>query len=218
MKHIKTFKKFEAVIVPYDFDPAFEEIKSLPIITKEDLERVLAPMDVEFVDVEYFKSKLQTKKEIELVPEEMKTMLGGIRFAAHNVYTDKMYVCVIWNEFLDAVNSTRGKDQLFAFLREVLRHESIHKQQAAKRPNITIRNLENSPMAPEKYFGSTDETMAYAQSFVDQCRQRGMTDEEIIDHLRGGKPNVSWIENIYKRMKPEVLKRFQKYVYEYVAK
>jgi len=130
MKHLKPFKLFEAVIEPYDFDPAFDELKSLPVITIEDLERVLAPMDVEFVDVEYFKSKLQTKKEIELVPENMPPMLGGIRFAAHNVYTDKMYVCVIWPQFLRDINDQRGRGQLFAFLREVLRHESVHKQQA----------------------------------------------------------------------------------------
>jgi len=217
MKYIKSFKVFEAVIKPYDFDPAIDELKSLPEITKEDLERILVPMNVEFVDVDYFKSKLQTKKEIELVPENMPPMLGGIRFAAHNVYTDKMYVCVLWNEFLNAVNDKDGKEQLFAFLREVLRHESIHQQQANKRPNITVRNLENSPNVPDKYFGSTDETMAYAQSFVDQCHQRGMSNEDIIEHLRGAKQPVSWIENIYKRMTPDVLKRFKKYVYQYVT-
>lgn len=217
MKYIKSFKVFEAVIKPYDFDPAIEELKSLPEITKEDLERILVPMNVEFVDVEYFKSKLQTKKEIELVPENMRPLLGGIRFAAHNIYTDKMYVCVLWNEFLNAVNDKDGKDRLFAFLREVLRHESIHQQQANKRPNITIRNLENSPNVPDKYFGSTDETMAYAQSFVDQCHQRGMSNEDIVEHLRGGKPAVSWIENIYSKMTPDVLKRFKKYVYQYVT-
>ena len=32
MKHIKTFKLFEAAIEPYDFDPAFAELKSLPSI------------------------------------------------------------------------------------------------------------------------------------------------------------------------------------------
>ena len=217
MKHLKPFKLFEAVIEPYDFDPAFDELKSLPVITIEDLERILAPMDVEFVDVEYFKSKLQTQKEIELVPENMPPMLGGIRFAAHNVYTDKMYVCVIWPQFLRDINDQRGREQLFAFLREVLRHESVHKQQAERRPEVTIRNLENSPKVPAKYFGSTDEIMAYALSFVDQCRQRGMSDEDIIDHLRGGKPKVSWIENIYSKLDPKVLKRFKKYAYEYVA-
>jgi hypothetical protein len=39
MKYIKSFKVFEAVIKPYDFDIAIEELKSLPEITKEELER-----------------------------------------------------------------------------------------------------------------------------------------------------------------------------------
>jgi len=100
MKRLKSFRLFEAVIEPYDFDPAFAELKALSRIEKEDLERVLAPMDVELVD---------------------------------------------------------------------------------------------------------------------QCRQRGMSDDDIIEHLRGGKPQVSWIEKIYSSLDTKVLKRFKKYVYEYVS-
>ena len=110
---------------------------------------------------------------------------------------------------------TLNKEKVIDFLREILRHESIHKQQGEKR-DVVIRNLENSPMKPQEYFGSTDEIMAYAQSFIDQCKQRRMTDEQIIDVIRGGR-KVSWVQNVYSQMDPKVKNRFDKYVYQYLT-
>lgn len=214
MKHIKGYKVFEAVIKPYDFTEAFKELRSLGKVTMDDLNRIFNPLDVEFVDVDYFKSKLQTKKEIELVPVNMPHIKPGLRFAAHNVYTNKMYVCIVEDQFLKNFNY-RDKDQLIELLEEILRHESIHKQQAEKRPGVTLRNLENSPLKPKSYFSSTDEIMAYADSFITQCRNKGLSDDKILDLLRTGK-KVSWVQNVYQNMDPDVQKRFKKYVYQYI--
>lgn len=214
MKHIKSYKVFEAVIKPHDFTGLFKELRSLSEVTMDDLNRIFNPLDVEFVDVDYFKSKLQTKKEIELVPVNMPHIKPGLRFAAHNVYTNKMYVCIVEDQFLKNFNS-RDKDQLIELLEEILRHESIHKQQAEKRPGVTLRNLENSPLKPKSYFSSTDEIMAYADSFITQCRNKGLNDDEILDLLRTGK-RVSWVQNVYKNMDSDVQKRFKKYVYQYI--
>jgi hypothetical protein len=212
MKHLKRFN--EAVIKPYDFTDALDKVKSMKEITLEDLKKIFDHMNVEFVNVDYFKSKLQTKKEIELVPVNMPPLLGGIRWGAHNVYTNKMYICIEERAFLNSINGPQ-KDKMLDFLEEVLRHESVHKQQAQKRPDITIRNLERSPNDPKKYFGSTDEIMAYADSFIVQCRKKGLTDDDIIDALRGGN-KVSWIQNVYSKMDLEAQKRFKKYVYQYI--
>jgi hypothetical protein len=212
MKHLKRFN--EAVIKPYDFTDALDKVKSMKEITLEDLKKIFDHMNVEFVNVDYFKSKLQTKKEIELVPVNMPPLLGGIRWGAHNVYTNKMYICIEERAFLNSINGPQ-KDKMLDFLEEVLRHESVHKQQAQKRPDITIRNLERSPNDPKKYFGSTDEIMAYADSFIVQCRKKGLTDDDIIDTLRGGN-KVSWIQNVYSKMDLEAQKRFKKYVYQYI--
>ena len=214
MKYLKRFN--EAVIQPYDFTEALERVRSMSDITLDKLKEIFDDLNVEFVDVEYFKSKLQTKKEIELVPVNMPPLMGGIRWGAHNVYTNKMYICIDEVEFIKSINSPL-KDKLLDFLEEVLRHESVHKQQAQKRPDVTIRNLERSPMDPKKYFGSTDEIMAYADSFIVQCRKRGMSDDDILDVLRGGK-RVSWIQNVYSSMDSDTQKRFKKYVYEYITK
>jgi hypothetical protein len=219
MKHLKGFKIFEAVIKAYDFTEAFEELKSIKNITLEDLERIFKPLDVEFVDVDYFKSKLQTKKEIELVPVNMPHIKPGLRFAAHNIYTNKMYVCIEADSFLKTLNSPSvytSRTEILDLLEEILRHESIHKQQGEKRPNVTLRNLENSPLKPKEYFSSTDEIMAYADSFITQCRKRGMSNEKIKDILVSGK-TVSWIQGVYSKFTtPQSQKRFKKYVYQYL--
>ena len=211
----------EAIIKPYDFDKVLSELKKRNDFTIESLNELFSDLGVEFVDVDYFKSKLQTKKEIELVPVDMPEMMGGIRFAAHNIHTNMMYVCVNENNFLKHINEetkllpTLNKEKVIDFLREILRHESIHKQQGEKR-DVVIRNLENSPMKPKSYFGSTDEIMAYAQSFIDQCHQKGMSNEDIIDTIRGGR-KVSWVQNVYSQMDPNVKNRFDKYVYQYLT-
>lgn len=215
MKHLKGFKIFEAVIKAYDFTEAFDELKSIKDITSEDLVRIFNPLDVEFVDVDYFKSKLQTQKEIELVPVNMPHLKPGLRFAAHNIYTNKMYVCIETDTFLKTLNSPL-RTEILDLLEEILRHESIHKQQGEKRPDITVRNLENSPMKPKEYFSSTDEIMAYADSFITQCRKSGMSNEEIKDILVSGK-KVSWIQQVYSKFTtPQSQNRFRKYVYQYL--
>lgn len=214
MKYLKSFK--EAVIAVYDFTEALDKVRAEKKITLDYLRQVFDELDVEFVDVDYFKSKLQTKKEIELVPVGMPPLMGGIRWGAHNVYTDKMYICIDERDFLKSINSPM-KARLLDFLEEVLRHESIHKQQAERRPDVLVRNLERSPMDPKKYFGSADEIMAYADSFIVQCRKRGLSDENILDTLRRG-DKVSWVQNIYSKMDLDTQKRFKKYVYQYIQK
>lgn len=215
MKHLKEFKIFEAVIKAVDFTESIEELKSIKDITLEDLDRIFNPLDVEFVDIDYFKSKLQTQKEIELVPVNMPHIRPGLRFAAHNIYTNKMYVCIEADKFLKTLNSPL-RIEILDLLDEILRHESIHKQQGEKRPGVTIRNLENSPMKPKEYFGSTDEIMAYADSFITQCRKRRLSNEEIKNILVSGK-KVSWIQDVYSRFTSlQSQKRFKKYVYQYL--
>lgn len=210
MKYIKNYELFEGVIKPYNFDKVISELNSIDTITKEDIERIMSPLDVEFVNLDYFKSKLQTEKEIKLVPE--RPLLEGIRFAAFNYYTNKMYMCVIWNIFLKDLNSG-ARWQLIPLIKEILKHESIHKQQDERRKDkITIRHLEDSPQGSSnmigaekkelsrKYFSSTDEVMAYAQSFIDQCRERRMSDEDILKQMSRKSRPISWIEDIYKNL------------------
>ena len=120
MKYLKRFN--EAIIRPYDFDQVLDEVKTRTDFTIESLNELFSELDVKLVDVDYFKSKLQTKKEIELVPVDME-MMGGIRFAAHNIHTNMMYVCVNEKRFLDGINENGvNKENVIHFLREILRY------------------------------------------------------------------------------------------------
>jgi hypothetical protein len=76
--------------------------------------------------------------------------------------------------------------------------------------------------------------MAYAQSFIDQCRNNGISDDEILDQISKTKRLVSQIEDIYNHLslkyKEEKRKKnspfakrpfnardkFRKYVYQYI--
>lgn len=216
MKYLKYFN--EAVITPYDFTDEISILKNTNNITLDFLNNLFKMGGIEFINIEYFKSKLETDKEIELVPIDL-NLLSGIKFAAFNPYTHKVYVCVEEVEFIDGINSPK-KDSMLSLLEEMLRHETIHKQQVERRPGVLLRNLEVSPLDPKKYFGSSDEIMAYAQSFVDQCHKKGMSNEDILDHIRGGGEIFSWIENVYKskNMTREITNKFNKYVYEYITK
>jgi hypothetical protein len=214
MRYLKRFDQiFEAVIKPFDFENILTKLETMNDITIESINELFKEFDVEFVDVNYFISKLKTKKEIELVPISLE-LLGGIKFAAHNIYTNKIYICVMPNKFIESINSDLKSDMI-TFLREVLRHESIHKQQSDKR-SIKIKNLEKSPVQPLEYYGSTDEIMAYAQSFIDQCRERGLSDKDILDQIKLKSNPISWVQNVYNKMPYEVKKRFNKYVYQYI--
>jgi hypothetical protein len=59
MKYLKRFN--EAIIRPYDFDQALEVLRKENNHTVESINQLFEPYGVKFVDVEYFKSKLQTK-------------------------------------------------------------------------------------------------------------------------------------------------------------
>ena len=72
-------------------------------------------------------------------------------------------------------------------------------------------------MQMKKYFSSTDEIMAYADSFITQCRKRGLSDVVILDLLKTGR-KASWVQDVYSKMDPEVQNRFRKYVYQYLDK
>lgn len=212
---LKSFTQFigESVIQPHDFDQALMDLAKIDVLKIEDMNRELGRFGVSFVGVEEFIENLETEKERSLVPIDMAPLFGGVRWAAHNVYNDKIYVCVDPVEFESALDQKRGR--VFSFLREILRHESIHREQAARREHIKIRNLERSPAEPKRYFSSTDEIMAYADSFIVQAREKGMSDDEILSALAKGQ-RVSWIQDVYSRLDPAAVNRFRKYVYEYL--
>ena len=212
---LKSFIEFigEAVIQPDNFDEVLGELANQERVTIEDMNREFGRFGVVFVEVSQFIESLETSKERSLVPIKMPPLFGGVRWGAHNVHNNLIYICIEPGKFSLALDRDRAR--LFGFLREVLQHESIHKEQAARRGHIKILNLERSPVDAKRYFSSTDEIMAYADSFIVQARSRGLGDDEILDALAQGKP-VSWIQGVYSKLDPRAVNRFRKYVYQYL--
>ena len=230
---MKYLKKFEGVIKPYDIDHCFDEMREDKNLTVDKINDIFKEYKIKFTDRDEFISNLKTKIEKDGVPTG--EMFGGIRFGAVNGYNKTIYICVNPSKFESSINKhDRETEQIYSFLKEVLRHESIHVQQINKtkidyydekqNPSgkipYSVYNLERSPEKNKKeYFIHRTETMAFAQSFIDQCYSRGLDKEEILNIIKNKRsPNVSWIQNIYKGMDSKVKNQFNKNVYQYLMK
>lgn len=219
MKHIKSISDYiqEAVIRPLDIDPQIRQMREYSgIYTLEILNDIFEPVRIKFVELDEFVNTLRTDKEKELVPRGA-MMMGGIKFALYNNYTKQMNVVVEKDMFLRFLNNKYGLSEFYSFIREVLRHETIHMQQVGRMNKPDLYNLEKSPKKPEEYFSFDKEIMAYAQSFIDQMTDRGFTKEQILNKIKDKNSVVpSWIYGRYKNMPDKVKKRFLKYVYQYL--
>ena len=225
MKYLKKFN--EEVIKPSD------DIKNIlhkicyfmEDITLDKINLEFNPINIEFVDVAKFTEDLKTKSEKAGVPKKAEIM-GGIKFAAVNGYKKMIYVCIEPIQFIDAINNRNIMRKMYPLLLEILRHESIHLQQILRAKKDfysdnkglpkSLYNLERSPIVNSKdYFSHKTEIMAYAQSFVDECHENGMNDNQILDALKT-KKILSWIQKNYSNMDKETKNQFIKNVYLYL--
>lgn len=227
MKYLKKFN--EGVIKP---DSEISEILHKICfftneITLDKINLEFKSKNIEFVDVAKFKEGLKTYDEKNGIPKNYDIMYG-IKFAGVNGYKKMIYICVEPIKFIDSINNKNIMKKIYPLLLKILRHESIHLQQILKTkkdfyktdkniPN-SVYDLKRSPIINrEEYFSHKTEIMAYAQSFIDECREKGMFDEEILDTLKRNKI-VSTIQSIYSKMDKETKEQFIKSVYLYLTK
>lgn len=218
MKHILKFDKYnEGIIEPSNFDSFLEylnknrsDIKDLVTINK-----VAKDYNLKFVNFDYFYNSLGEEIEKELAPKDL-LLLGGIKFALFNKYEDIIMVVVEESLFFDYLKSD-NIDSFLIFLKEVLRHESIHLKQVSRMKDKSNYVLDASPTHnSEKYWKEKRELMAYAQTFIDHLTQQGLTKSEIKEKLTNQRDTKSWIFNIYKKILDEKeMKRFMKYSFQY---
>lgn len=207
----------ESIIRPYNFDSAFDELisKEGNINSLDDVNDIFKDLDVYVSDIEEFESSDWSDEERTIIPRDVE-MIGGVRFGVYNYKTNKMNLVVIPSKFIAFLNRPYNKDTFFDFINEILRHESIHKQQV-QRMTGGEKKLKDSPSNPKDYFSNKNEIMAYAQSFVDQMKKQGRTNNQILNMMRNDKVVGSWTYDNYKRVVDEdTLKRFQKYAYLYL--
>jgi hypothetical protein len=218
MKYIKTFKLFEAVLKPFDFNKFFDEFKSVEINSLTDLNVFSEKYGIIFSNFDEFEKTLELDIEKQLAPKEL-MLYGGIKFALFNKYVNKMMIVVEPEMFIKFLKENDLTD-LFEFLNEILRHESIHLQQVDRMKNKSSYKLDSSPTHnSQKYWKEKRELMAYAQTLLDHLSQQGFSHDEIGEKIRNMKDIKSWVWNVYSKiLDGSEMKRFLKYLYQYWEK
>jgi hypothetical protein len=208
----------EAIIQPFNFDEYLEKLKMEEgnIETIDDINRIFEGSSIHFSDFDEYYGNLTREEEKAVAPKEL-MLMGGVKFALYNTNIDKINVVVEPNLFLDYINSDVNKTGFYKFLRLVLRHESVHLQQVSKMGKENYV-LDASPTVnTKKYWQSPHEIMAYAQSLVDDLRDKDLNDDEIKDMLRNQSKIQSWIYNVHKKvLTPKQFNKFMSYVYDYL--
>lgn len=209
-RYIKNYQLFEAVIPALDFNSFFNEANNLN--TFDELIELGKEYSIHFINYNTFYNEyLDTQKERQAAPPDGGGLSPYIKFALYSAKFDA-YVFVISDRFKSDFKNALKRD--YGLLNEILRHESIHQGQH-KRSGGKSYSLERSPRNRKDYFSHYTEIMAYAHSLVDQLNHKGLTKDQILNHLKRG-TLPSWVNNVYANMEPKVKKRFYNYVYSYI--
>jgi hypothetical protein len=208
----------EATIKPFNFDEYLDKLQMEEgnIESLKDINDIFEGSSIYFSDFDEYYSNLKREEEKAVAPKEL-MLMGGVKFALYNTNLDKINVVVEPDMFLQYINSDMDKRGFYKFLRLVLRHESIHLQQVSRMGKENYV-LDASPTVnTKKYWQSPHEIMAYAQSLVDDLRDKDLSDSEIKDMLRNQSKIQSWIYNVHKKvLNPKQFNKFMSYVYEYL--
>jgi len=211
----------ENIILPLDFKTYINKIKDKRFNNLDSINNMFKDIDVVFSDYSFFYDNLGSDEEKKVAPKnDNRKSESGFKFALYNQNIDKINIVVNSKEFLEYLNdlcnsSQKEKEHFYNFLEQVLRHESIHLQQAKKMGDKY--NLLSSPTDPQKYFSDQKEIMAYARSLIDDLINNGYTKEEIKDGLRNKKQLDTWIHMVYKKyVDIKKYRTFLKYAYLYL--
>ena len=214
---IISFKEFinEAVINPIDTRYIISILKSLEHIDSlNDINKVLKEYNIHFSFYDEFFDSLESQEEKDVAPPKMMFTPSPIKFALFNKYINKINF-VVQDNFVERFNNNILGRDFYIELSEMIKHESIHRQQVGKM-GIKNYHLTDSPVNPKQYFSNKNEIMAYANSFVIEMTKR-KSKEEVISLLRNEKFINNWIFQAYKKEVDEkYFRRFIKYVYLYL--
>lgn len=222
MKTLVTFEQFykisEGVISPLDFSEVLELLKRdrSTFNTLEDINLATEKYGIKFADFDTFYGSLEKDIEKKLAPKEL-VLIGGVKFALFNKYQNTIMIVVEPEVFLEFLRNSPRLEGFLGFLKEVLRHESIHLQQVDRMKDKSSYVLDSSPTHnAKKYWTEKREMMAYAQTLLDHLADQGLGKEEILKKIQGGEEIKSWVWNVYSKvLDPEQMKLFRKYLYQY---
>jgi len=219
MKHLQTYKNYkinESIVKPFDFSELIGQLKETSFSSLEEINKISEKYGIIFSDFDTFYNTLARESEKKVAPKDL-MLFGGVKFALFNKYIDKINIVVESEIFFEYLHNDEDKTDFYNFIHQVLRHESIHKQQVSKMGKDIYR-LDASPTGNQKsYWSNPQEIMAYAHSLVNDLMDQGHNKEEITDILKHEKNIKSWIHQVHKKyLDPNKYKKFMKYAYEYI--
>tara|TARA_R110000772_G_scaffold20466_5_gene56913 strand:+ start:74264 stop:75010 length:747 start_codon:yes stop_codon:yes gene_type:complete len=241
MKHLKTYKIFEAVIKPLDVSELIEELIELNPRTIEQANQLSNRYNIDIVTYNQFMESIDDEMRAG-APSRDQFMFGpppgmrpppgfpppppsGMHFALMNKHTGKMNLVVDYNPFMMFL-TRMAPPQLQAVIKSILGHESIHYQQFAKMGNDPDKYVVDSPVTNKKgYLGHHTEVMAHAFSIIDELKSvENKSKEEILQIIqsggKGGRRDQGHriLDDYYNTFGSgdRTIKKLNKYLYQYV--
>jgi hypothetical protein len=210
MNIIKSFKKFESVIVP-------QKIKNNSVVNSfESLIRYGQENEFDVVNYDEFYNSLPEADKKTSPPRH------GTPFFAlfHPINKKPMFVLV-------DPNAARFIPNFKEIVDDIIGHEKVHAEQARRKGNIEYSLP--SPTDKKSYFSNKEEIMAFSWTIANGLSKRhrdiksaiNSLDEGYITHrgmgMRPEEYKMIW-NDIKRHCDNDVIKRYRKYIYMYLEK
>ncbi len=111
-------------------------------------------------------------------------------------------------------------DDFKEIMDDIVGHEKVHAEQTKRRSNLVI-NLPD-PRETEKYFSNKEEIMAFSWTIANGLFKENDNIDDAIKDLetirRTQRPHKGIWERIKQTCKDKIIKRYRKYIYQYLQK
>jgi len=205
---MKYLKRFNEAIVDYDTENIrsfYNELKKIvtskKITTFEEAVEIGKKNDIEVVDYKTFYDELPTEQIKKDAPPK-----GMPAFALVNPNSHKARL-VLDVPAMDI--------RLLDFCYHMLKHENIHVGQMSRKKDKSKGEFLGDMRDKKAYFSNKDEVMAFSQSISDMIM--GDNPKTIGDALKVLN-KIPLFKSIKSSVDPDILKRYQKYIYLYLEK
>ena len=208
MKHLRSFKTYESIIVPNLIN------SNLEIDSYSDLVKYGKENGFDVVEYDEFYKSLPESDRKSAPPRT-----GGPFFALFHPINKKAMFVVCDRRFFEGpppfpphmlrIAHPPRKPPYKEIVNDIIGHEMIHKSQSERRK---VEYALPSPMERKNYFSNKDEIMAFSWSIANEISKNS---ESITGSLKKINRNPIW-SDIKKICDNKVQNRYKKYIYLYL--
>ena len=201
MRFLKTFKAYEAVIIPTKIED------NAPVNSFQSAQDFGQRNGFDVVGYDEFYNSLSEENKKTAPPRQ-----GVPFFALFNPVTRKpMFVLV------DA-NAARFIPNFKDIMLDIIGHERVHAEQSLRKGQIDYKLP--SPLDRKSYFSNKEEIMAFSFSIAKELSRKVKTVKDGMERLQrgvGGQAGNLWYD-IKKYCDEKTVNRYRKYIYMYLDK